>query len=187
MGGGIVPTFGAARARVVTTAVAVAVAAVIALAPATAANGGQLTFVAVAVLGVPLTLIACAGRPAASSWAVVALGAGYAGSLLGRGGIDPRAPLIGAGLLVLSELIHWSLRARSFAPPGWTDERRLVDLAMVGLGSAAIGAIVVAAASVSIRGGVALAVVGVLVSIGILGVIFLVARRASGSRSVPTD
>lgn len=162
------------------------VAAVIALAPATAGGSGRLPFVALAALGVPLTLIACAGRPAAASWAVVALGAGYAGSLLGRGGIDPRAPLIGAGLLVLSELIHWSLRAPSSAPPGWTDQRRLFDLAMFGLGSAVIGAIVVAAGSLRIRGGVVSAVVGGLASIAILGVTLLAARRGSGSRSVPS-
>jgi hypothetical protein len=187
VGGGIVPTFGAARARIVTAAGAVAVAAFISLAPATAGGGGRLAFVALAALGVPLTLIACTGRPAAAPWAVVALGAGYAVSLLGRGGVDPRAPIIGAGLLVLSELIHWSLRARSSAPPGWTDQRGLVDLALFGLGSVTLGAIVVAAGSVSIRDGVTVAVVGVLASIAILGVIVFAARRGSGSRSVRSD
>jgi len=169
---------------VITMAGAVVVAAVIVLAPATAGGSARLPFVVLAALGVPLTLIACAGRPAAAMWAVVALGAGYAGSLLGRGEIDPRAPLVGAGLLVLSELIHWSLRARSSAPPGWTDQRRLVDLVFFGLGSAVIGAIVVAGGSVRIRGGVALAfaVVGMLASTAILGVVFLAARRAAGSR-----
>ena len=169
----------------ITMAGAVVVAAVIVLAPATAGGSARLPFVVLAALGVPLTLIACAGRPAAAMWAVVALGAGYAGSLLGRGGSDPRAPLVGAGLLVLSELIHWSLRARSSAPPGWTDQRRLVDLVFFGLGSAVIGAIVVAGGSASIRGNVALAfaVAGVLASTTILGMVFLVARRAAGSRS----
>jgi hypothetical protein len=58
---------------------------------------------------------------------------------------------------------------------------------MFGLGSAAIGAIVVAAGSVRISGGVAFAIIGVLASIAILGVIVLTARRGSGSRSVPSD
>jgi hypothetical protein len=163
------------------------VAAVIVLAPATAVSSGRLPFAALAALGVPLTLAACGGRPAAASWAVVALGAGYAGSLIGRDGIDARAPLVGAGLLVVSELIDWSLRTRSSTSPGWADRRRLVELGMFGLGSAAIGAIVVAAGSVRISGGVAFAIIGVLASIAILGVIVLTARRGSGSRSVPSD
>ena len=66
--------------------------------------------------------------------------------------------------------------------PGWTDQRRLVDLVFFGLGSAVIGAIVVAGGSVSIRGALASAVVGMLASTAILGVVFLAARRAAGSR-----
>ena len=152
----------------------------IALAPVAAPGGGRW-FVALSAMGVPLTLIACTGRRPAATWAVVALGAGYAGSLLGRE-IDQRAALIAGGLLVLSELIDWSLRARSAPPSGWSDRRRLVELGIFGFGSIAIGAIAMMAGSVGVVGGVALAIVGVLASTAILGLILLV---ASGSRSGP--
>jgi hypothetical protein len=163
------------------------VAAVIASAPLTSAGADRFIWVAVAAIGVPLTVIACAGRSAAATWAVAALGAGYVGSRLGPGAVDPRAALVGAGLLVLSELIHLSLGARSAAPPGRSDQRSLIDLAMFGLAAAAIGAIVLAATSVGIRGGVTLAVIGVVSSIAILAVILLVARRTGPARSIPTD
>jgi hypothetical protein len=159
------------------------VAAVIALAPMTAAGGDRFLWVAVAAAGIPLTLIACTGRPAAAKWAVVALGAGYAVSLIGRSGIDARAPLVGAGLFLLTELIHWSVGARSSAPSGRSDQRRIVDLALFALGAAVIGAIVLAAGSVGLRGGLELAIVGVVAAIAILGVVLSAARRAGPSRS----
>jgi hypothetical protein len=163
------------------------VAAVIASAPMTSVGADRLIWVAVATVGVPLTVIACAGRSVAATWAVAALGAGYAGSLLGPGAVDGRAPLVGAGLLVLSELIYRASGARSASPPGRSDQRGLVDLAIFGLAAAAIGAIVLAAGSVGIRGGVALAVIGVVSSIAILAVILLAARRWGPARSIPTD
>ena len=156
-------------------------AAVIALAPMTATGSDRFLWVAVAAAGIPLTVIACTGRRAAAAWAVVALATGYAGSLVGRSGVDARAPLIGAGLLLLTELIQWSVGARSSAPSGRSDQRRIVDLALFALGSAVIGAILLAAGSVGIRGGVVLAVIGVVASLAILGLILFVARRAGTS------
>jgi hypothetical protein len=166
--------------------VAVVVAAVIALAPMTAPGGDRFLWVAIAAASIPLTLIACSGRPSAATWAVVASGTGYAGSLVGRTGFDARAPLIGAGLFALSELIHWSLIARASAPSGRSDQRRIVDLTLFGLGSAVIGAIVLATGSIDIRGGVELAIVGVVASLAILGLILSVSRRTAGSRSSGT-
>ena len=158
-------------------------AAVIALAPITGTGDDRFLWVAVAAAGIPSTLIACTGRPAAATWAIVVLGAGYAGSLVGRTGVDARAPLIGAGLFVLGELIQWSVGARSSAPSGRSDQRRILDLALFALGAAVIGATVLAAGSVGLRGGLELAIVGVVAAIAILGVVLFAARRAAPSWS----
>jgi hypothetical protein len=154
-----------------------------------AAYGGdrQSVLVVLAATGFVASLSALAGRTAATWWAVVALGAEYAVFVFGRDAVDIRAPLVGAALLVLAELVQWSLEARS---PVRNDtgmsERRLVDLGVLWLGSLALGSLVVAAGAIRVRGGLVLTIVGVVGSITILGLIVLLASSRAGTKPQQT-
>jgi hypothetical protein len=113
-------------------------------------------------------VITLAGRSAATWWAVAALGTEYAVFLFGRH-TDVRAPIVGAGLLALAELIHWSLRARSSARIETGMNLRHIDLGVPWLSSLALGLLIVVAGAISVHGGLPLAIAGVLGSDAVLG------------------
>jgi hypothetical protein len=106
---------------------------------------------ALTVIGV-VTVITLAGRSAATWWAVAALGTEYAVFLFGRH-TDFRAP---------TELVHWSLKARSSVRIETGMNLRHIDLGMPWLSSLALGLLIVAAGAIGVHGGLPLAIVGVL-------------------------
>lgn len=145
-----------------------------------AAYGGtaQGLLAALASMGVVATLIALFGRARITWWAVVALGAEYAIFIVGRESIDVRAPIVGASLLVLAELIHWSLRARTLLrDEARTSDRQLVDLGALWLGSLAVGALAIAVGDLGNPGSIGLTVAGVVASGATLVLILMLARR----------
>ncbi len=104
-------------------------------------------------------------------WPIVLLGIAYAISLFARGsGIDEGAPLVGAGLLLCSELAAWSFDER------WaiTAERTVVvarGTAVALLTLAALGAsvLVLALAAAPIGGGLAWTVLGAAAAVLVVG------------------
>lgn len=106
-----------------------------------------------AVLGgggiLTLTIAMAARASAAVTLALLLLGVEYAVSLgFGRARIDLAAPVVGAALLVVGELAHWSLDERVAALSGsGLGARRLALLA----GSAAVG-ILAASAVLAVAG-----------------------------------
>jgi hypothetical protein len=134
--------------------------------------------VAVGVGGAAALVAALAGRwQELLPWAIALLGAQYAAALLLRdGGVDALAPLYAAGLLVTTELAYWALE-RGAAP-------RSVVLARVGallglaLGTAAAGAVLLAASTGSGEGGLALDLVGLVAATAALGLVTWLAWRS---------
>jgi hypothetical protein len=133
------------------------------LLPLTAAIGG---------IGCVLLLFALLRRvDDAIPWAIVLLGAAYAIPLFVRSkGIDEGAPLVGAGLLLCSELAAWSLDER------WRikAERAVVVargtavalLVLAGLGASAL---VLGLAAAPIGGGLAWTVLGAAAAVLVVG------------------
>ena len=133
------------------------------LVPLTAATGG---------IGCVLLLFALLRRAGdAVPWAVVLLGGTYAIPLFVHGnGIDEGAPLVGAGLLLCSELAAWSFDER------WRikAERAVVVargtavalLVLAGLGAAAL---VLALAAAPIGGGLGWTVLGAAAAVVVVG------------------
>jgi hypothetical protein len=156
------------------------VAIAIALGTALAAYGrGRWGFLAaLAGVGFVATLIALSGRVAATWWAVAAFGAEYSVFILGRSSIDVWAPIVGTGLLVLAELVLWSVRARAFVrSEAGVSARQLVDLGAACLGSLAVGWLVVAVADVSRPRGLELTIMGVVAASATLVLVLALARR----------
>jgi len=113
-------------------------------------------------------------------WALVLLGANYALWLaLGTHVLDQRIPVVGAGLLLAAELAFDSLEpeiGKLTAPP--VLERAIV-LVILLLGAAGAGALVLAAASVPLSGGVVVTAFGAVAAVLALG---LIARLAAERR-----
>ncbi|MDP9331675.1 MAG: hypothetical protein M3P11_13710 [Actinomycetota bacterium] len=162
----------------ITAAAAIAIAVVLGTLPAVNGGNRQSALVVFSVIGVAATLIALSGRTPATRWAVTALGSEYAVSIFGRDTIDVRAPIVGAGLLVLAELIHWSIRAQtSVGNEAGMGGRQLVDLGALWLGSLALGSFVVALGDLGGRGGLGLTIAGVVASAATLGLVLVLAWR----------
>lgn len=120
-----------------------------------------------------------AGVSSAVPWALAALGAEYAAWFALRGGaVDTRAPLYGAGLLVVAELSYWALDRRSAAHAELElDVRRLVGMLLLLTGSLALGTLLLGASAVSIGGGVVLEALGVTAAVALLVLVAMVVRR----------
>jgi hypothetical protein len=133
------------------------------LVPLTASIGG---------IGCVLLLFALLRRVVdAVPWAIVLLGAAYVIPVFARGSrIDEGAPLVGAGLLLCSELAAWSFDER------WRikAERAVVVargtavalLVLAGLGASAL---VLALAAAPIGGGLAWTVLGAAAAVLVVG------------------
>lgn len=136
----------------------------------------------VAAFGLLLLVTALAGGwPSLLPWSVVLHGSAYLISLELRaddGSIDAAAPLMGAGLLTVTELAYWSLELKGPS----REERRLlarraaavVALALVSL---LLGAIVVTITAVPLGGGVLWDAIGVAAAAAALALILRLARR----------
>ena len=104
-------------------------------------------------------------------WAIVLLGGAYAIPLFVRGnGIDEGAPLVGAGLLLCSELAVWSFderwRIRAERAVVIARGTAVALLVLAGLGASAL---VLALAAAPIGGGLAWTVLGAAAAVIVVG------------------
>lgn len=105
-------------------------------------------------------------------WGLAVLGANYAVWLaLGTHALDQRIPVVGAGLLLAAELAFESLEPEVDRVEAPAVLARLITLVVFLLGAFAAGALVLAVASIPLRGGVALTAVGAVAAVLVLGLI----------------
>ncbi len=124
------------------------------------------------VVGVLATLVALAGWAGATWWGVVALGAEYTVLHIGRGGVDVGAAFVATGLVVLAELVMWSLDARTrVVNEAEVTQRRVIQLGLLSLGTVLLGSSLVAMGTLTRGAAFARTVTGVVCSIGILAVV----------------
>lgn len=123
---------------------------------------------AVAVLAVGLVL-------RRSTWlacGLALLGGSYALWLaLGTSVLDQRAPIVGAALLLTAELAFDSLEPEVGRPETTALLGRAIVLTIVVLGAVGAGALVLAAASIPLSGGVALTGLGAVAAVLVLALI----------------
>jgi hypothetical protein len=95
-------------------------------------------------------------------WALVVLAIAYALAIAAHGAeIDEAAPLVGAGLLLCSELATWSLDERwSIAAERAIVLSRATAIALLVLAGGAVSAIVIALAAAPVGGGLGWTVLG---------------------------
>jgi hypothetical protein len=177
MGGGDVPTSGSVGTRVTTAVGALGLAAVLALGPAVGGGVRTRALATLGVIGVIATLAALIWTIRTLTWALLALGAEYAVWWVGRASISPAAALVGAGLLVMAELVLWSVESRSPAWEPWMDRRRIADIAVLSAGSSAVAVLVLVPASLPSGGGAWLAGLGAAAACAALGLVWLLVRR----------
>jgi hypothetical protein len=165
-------------ARLAPSAAALAAAAgLVAWASLTAGEGEELV-AAVGVAGAAALAVALVGRwQELLPWAIALLGAQYAAALLLRdGGVDALAPLYAAGLLVTAELAYWALERG--AAPRSVVVTRVGALFALALGTAAAGAVLLAASTGSGEGGLGLDLVGLAAATAALGLVTWLAWRS---------
>jgi hypothetical protein len=127
---------------------------------------------ALGVVGVLASLVALAGWAGAAWWGVVALGAEYTSLRIGDGPVDVGAAFVATGLVVLAELVMWSLDVRSrVVVEAEVTERRLIRLGLLALGTLVLGSSLVWAGTLARGAAFARTVAGVVCSIGILAVV----------------
>ncbi len=131
-----------------------------------------------AVLGVLGLIAGLLGASSALPWALAAIGGEYAAWFALRGGgVDTRAPVYAAGLLVVAELAYWAGDRRSPARPDTELEvRRLVGVLIAAFGSIALGAVVLGISSVSVGSGVTLEALGVACAVALLIIVASLVR-----------
>ena len=175
MGGGSIKALGTSRVRLATAAAALVLAAVLAI--GSALGGGDR---AGWLWGFGL-----AGWAGATWWGVVALGAEYTILRIGRGPVDIGAAFIATGLVLLAELVLWSLDARSaIINEAEVTQRRLIRLGLVSLGTLVLGSSLVSAGSLARGAAFARTVAGVVCAIGIVAVVTWASVK-QGSRDQP--
>jgi hypothetical protein len=110
---------------------------------------------------------------------LVLLGAEYAAFFALRGDtIDVRAPLYGAGFLVVAELAFAALELRAGRPERGLIARRAATLLLIALGGIVAGLIVLAAASMPLNGGLAMEGVGIAAALVLIVALGRVAVRS---------
>jgi hypothetical protein len=163
---------GATRVRVGTALGAVALAGALAIVPAAFEHERGEWLWTLALVGVSATALAVVRWTGALWWGVVALGAEYAISRIGRGPVDLGAVFVAAGLILLAELVLWSLDARSPVVEGpEVSRRRLRTLGLLALGTSVLGSLLVSAGRFRGGGGLALTLLAVAAAIGIVVVL----------------
>jgi hypothetical protein len=140
------------------------------------------------LIAVSLTVAAVLGWRRALAWALVATVLEYALALADRPELDLRAPLVGAGLLVLGELISvtHSLGAPTSAQRGTGS--RVGEALAVGLGAVVVGALVIGAAADQPRAGLLFQAASAAAAVGVLLLIARLAReRARDAAEAPRE
>ena len=172
MGGGSIKARGTSQVRLATAAAALGLAAGLAIVSALGSSDRAGWLWGFGAVGVLATLIALAGWAGATWWGVVALGAEYTVLHIGRGAVDVGAAFFATGLLVLAELVMWSLDARSrVVNEADVTERRLIRLGLLSLGTLVLGSSLVAVGTLSRGAAFARTVAGVVCSIAVLAVV----------------
>lgn len=140
--------------------------------------GGLLAIAGAA--GVALLAAALAIRaPALVAPALALLGAEYAALFAVRDDtLDVRAPLYGAGFLVVAELAFAALEQRAGKPEPGLVPRRAATLVAVAAAGVLAGLIVLAAAAAPLDGGVGLEAVGVVAAVALVAVLGRAAVRS---------
>jgi hypothetical protein len=111
-------------------------------------------------------------RSAFFLWALALFGANYAVWLaLGTHALDQRIPIVGAGLLLCAELAFDSLEPEVGRLEAPTVLARAIVLVILVLASVGAGALVLAAASVPLTGGVAITALGAVAAVLVLALI----------------
>ena len=111
-------------------------------------------------------------------WALVVLAIAYAVAIAAHGAeIDEAAPLIGAGLLLASELATWSLDERwSIAAERAVVLSRATAIALLGLAGGTVSAVVIAVAAAPVGGGLGWTVLGAAAAVLIVALTVRLAR-----------
>jgi hypothetical protein len=135
---------------------------------------------AVGIFASAVLTVALVGRwPDVLPWAVALLGGQYAAALLLRdGGVDARAPLYAALLLVTAELAYWGLETEPGIGGRVIVARRIGALLALGVGAAGVGAVVLAASEGGVGSGLALQLLGLVAAAATLGLVAWLAWRA---------
>jgi hypothetical protein len=172
VGGGSIKARGTPQVRLATAAAALGLAAALAIVSALGSSDRAGWLLALGVVGVLTTLVALVGWAGAAWWGVVALGAEYTVLHIGGGTVDVGAAFVATGLVVLTELVMWSLDARSrVINEAQVTERRLIQLGLLSLGTLVLGSSLVWAGTLARGAAFARTVAGVVCSIGILAVV----------------
>jgi hypothetical protein len=144
---------------------------------------------AVAVVGLVLLVLGLSGEWSdAIGWSAGALGAEYVLALMiGGVNLDARAPLVGAGLFLMSELAYWSIERRAPIrddPAVHRGRGRAIVAPMAG--GAALGVVPLAAAQVAVGASLPLTILAAFAALGLLGLLLRGGWR-TGSRSGEAD
>jgi hypothetical protein len=130
--------------------------------------GGLLAIIGAAGVAVLAAALAI-HMPALVVPALALLGAEYAALFVVRDDtLDVRAPLYGAGFLVVAELTFAALELRAGKPEPGLLARRAAMLVAVAAASVLAGLVVLAAAAVPLDGGVGLEAVGVAAAVALV-------------------
>jgi glutamine cyclotransferase len=138
----------------------------------------SLLVAAAGSLAVVLLLTALSkARPESTVTALAGLGACWVASAWTQGAQAPGGTIfVAAGLLVTAELAFASLEQASVADEPELLSRRLAGIAGRGLGALVLAAILLAALGLNAGGGLALEAVGVAAAVGLLLLVFSLAR-----------
>jgi hypothetical protein len=152
---------------------------VVALAVSQLDDGALGAVVTSCALGLLALVVALAGVWAGGAWlAQGLLGAGYLTGVLLRGpDLDPAAPAVAAGVLLIGELTHLALDLRAGGLEARALAGRLVAVAAMGAGAAALGWLLLAAWTLPLPAGAATTVLGVAAALAAIALVAGLARR----------
>jgi hypothetical protein len=152
------------------------VAAALAIVPAASGGNRSGWLWGFAAAGIVATVLAIVRWVGATWWGVVALGAEYTILRIGRGPVDVGAAYVATGLILVAELVLWSLDARSrvVEEPGAT-RRRATRLFLLSLGALVLGSLVVSAGRLARGAALTRTFAGVLCSVAILAIVAWIA------------
>jgi hypothetical protein len=134
--------------------------------------------VAVLLLGLGVSGIA----PAAIGWVLGLIGIAYAVSLYAVGApIDPLAPAVAGGLLLVGELSYWSLELRRPASGrALISVRRALSIAGLTAATGVMGSLILLVASLPLAGSLLTTMAGAAAALGALALVMVLARRLAG-------
>lgn len=115
-------------------------------------------------------------EPAFLPAGLAGLGACWGVSAWSRGGVPGGTIVAAAAIFASAELAYCSLDQAAAADEGELLARRLAGLAFLALGALALSAVLLAALGLKAGGGLVLEAVGVAAAVGLVGLVFALAR-----------